>query len=236
MPVRLSISALLDALLPSACLLCSGTAAGPAGLTCARCDADLPRLSVPACPVCATPLGTAATASCGHCLRSPPAYDATIAGLRYAYPVDRLVHGLKFGHRLAIAHFFAERLLQGNRPVGDLLLPVPLAAARLAERGFNQAVEIARPLAQATGLVLDSRSLVRIRNTPPQSRLPWRMRQRNVRSAFECHGDVAGKAVVLVDDVMTTGATLDAIARCLKDHGATRVTNWVAVRSLRNPT
>jgi ComF family protein len=121
--------------------------------------------------------------------------------------------------------------------LGDILVPVPLSRRRLAERGFNQALEIARPLAHATGMLLDHASLLRVRETTPQSRLPWRTRKRNVRHAFECQAgrnDFIGKTIVVVDDVMTTGATLDAVARTLKDQGATHVTNWVAVRAVRS--
>lgn len=140
---------------------------------------------------------------------------------------------LKFGRRLASADFLAAGMLAGAHPAGDVVVPVPLARQRLAERGFNQAVEIARPLARALQLPLDVSSLVRTRETATQSQLPWRARQGNVRHAFSCNTDFSGKAVIVVDDVMTTGATLDAVARTLKDHGASRVSNWVATRVLK---
>ncbi len=189
-------------------------------------------MPAPVCPVCAAPLGVSALA-CGACLKSPPAYDATFAALRYGFPVDRLVQNLKFDHRLASADYFAEVLLAGAHPAGDVIVPVPLAALRLRERGFNQALEIARPLARALQLPLDATTLVRARETVPQSLLPWRARRGNMRHAFECRGDFSGRAVIVVDDVMTTGATLDAVARVLKDHGAVRVTNWVVARAVK---
>lgn len=239
MPRQLSISAILDLLLPCTCLLC-GAAAAKAEALCPGCRADLPRLGPYVCPVCATPLVTAAP-RCADCLRHPPAFDATHAVLRYAFPLDRLVQQLKFGgrhsfHRLASADFLAACLLAGPHPAGDLILPVPLARERLAERGFNQALEIARPLARALSLPLDAHSLIRARDTPPQSRLPWRVRHRNVRHAFACHGDFSGKTVIVVDDVMTTGATLDAVARALKVNGAARVVNWVVARAVKRAT
>lgn len=234
MPRQMSISTILDLLLPRSCLLC-GDAAGNA--LCAGCDADLPRLDNPRCPVCATPLATEAPL-CADCLRQPPAYDATHAALRYTFPFDRLVQQLKFGgrhafHRLAGADFFAACLLAGPHPAGDLILPVPLSRQRLRERGFNQAFEIARPLARALALPLAATTLIRARDTPPQSRLPWRIRHRNVHQAFACSGDLSGKTVIVVDDVMTTGATLDAVARTLKANGATRVVNWVVARAVK---
>lgn len=227
------IRALLDRLLPGACLLCGGVAVGSA--VCAACAADLPRLVGPQgaqCARCATPLTSPAPA-CGACLRIPPAFDATCAVWRYHAPLDQLILALKFRHRLASADFLAAGMLAGPHPDGDVIVPVPLAAARLAERGFNQALELARPLARALGLPLDVRRLVRNRSTLPQSRLPWRARARNVRHAFECRGDFNGRHVIVVDDVMTSGATLDAVARTLKDHGAISVSNWVAARAVK---
>lgn len=237
MPRHLSISTLLDFLLPRSCLLC-GAAARDA--LCGGCTADLPLPEGARCPHCAAPLAAPAPA-CADCLRHPPAFDTTLAALRYTYPVDRLVQQLKFGgrhafRRLAAADFLAARLLAGAHPAGDLIVPVPLSRERLAGRGFNQALEIARPLARALHLPLDATGLVRVRETPAQSRLPWRARRANVRHVFECRGDFSGKSVIVVDDVMTSGATLDAVARVLKDHGASRVTNWVATRATRLAT
>ncbi|MFN4149253.1 MAG: ComF family protein, partial [Rhodocyclaceae bacterium] len=221
MSLKALFSALLDEWLPRACLLCGARASFP---VCAGCAADLPRLEGPLCPICAAPLAVPAHA-CGNCLKSPPAFDATTAPLRYAFPVDALVHRLKYGCRLASADFLSRCMLEGIQPEGDLLMPVPLSRQRLTERGFNQALEIARPLAKALGLPLDATSLGRLRETLPQSRLPWRARQRNVRRAFTCSRNLAGLTVIIVDDVMTSGATLDAVAQTLKAHGAKRVVN-----------
>ncbi len=219
-------------LLPRSCLLCGASAATA---LCAGCAADLPGLGPHTCPICAIPLAAPAPA-CGDCLRAPPAFDATLAALRYAFPVDHLVQSLKFAHRLASADFFAGRLLALPPPTGDVVVPVPLSPLRLRERGFNQAVEIARPLARAYRLPLAMTGIARIRETLPQSRLPWHERQRNLRHAFECRVDFTGKSVIVVDDVMTSGATLNAIAQTLKDHGAVRVCNRVAARAIKTLT
>lgn len=223
---------ILAALLPMDCLLCGGEAA--VGFLCPSCADDLPRMPASCCPVCAEALPSPATdLPCGACLKEPPAFDRTISPFRYAFPMDKLVQELKFGHRLALAGLLARAMLAGERPAGELLLPVPLPAARLRERGFNQAVEIARPLAAALGLPLLSEACTRPVAAVPQASLPWKQRRRNIRHAFDCRVDLTGKSVIVVDDVMTTGATLNELARVLKAHGAREVSNWVAARTLR---
>ena len=189
-------------------------------------------LAGPACPVCAeaSPGGNL----CGTCLKDMPHFDATFAPFAYAFPLDKLVQALKYQHRLAVAAFLADAMLAGARPDGDLIVPLPLSAGRLRERGFNQAVEIARPLARALGLPLQLDGFTRRLDAAPQATLPWKERRRNVRHAFECALDLTGQSIIVVDDVMTTGATLDEFARTLKDHGALRVTNWVVARARRN--
>lgn len=230
MSISTGMRKVISAVLPQECLLCGGDAG--ATLLCAACGDSLPLLPQPLCPVCALP--TPGGGVCGNCLKSPPAYDATFAVWRYGFPVDKLIQALKYEHRLALAGFFASRLLAGPHPGGDLLLPLVLSAARLRERGFNQAVEIARPLAKALGLPLSLHDCARTRDTATQASLPWKARRRNVKNAFECSADFSGKSVVVIDDVMTTGATLDEFARSLKRHGAARVTNWVVARALRD--
>ena len=216
--------------------------ASGAAAVCPGCLDDLPRLATPRCPICATPLAFPAPA-CGACLAHPPAYDATHAVWRYGYPLDALIHLLKFGQgtggdhafrRFASADFLASRMLIDAPVDGTIILPVPLSHQRLRERGFNQALELARPLAKVLALRLDDSSLTRARDTPPQSLLPWRARKNNVRHAFFSTSDFSGQSIIVVDDVMTTGATLDAIARTLKDRGAIRVTNWVAARAVKS--
>lgn len=226
-------AAALDALLPRDCLLCgapTGKHAGPRNL-CAACADDLPRLPPGLCPVCAETAPGGAV--CGQCLKSPPHFDATFAAFCYAFPLDKLVQALKYGHRLAIADFFSRALLAQPLPTADMIVPLPLSSIRLAERGFNQAIEIARPLARALGLPLLTDGVARPLDTAPQAMLPWKARRDNVRHAFECALDLAGKSLIVVDDVMTTGATLDEFAHTLKAHGAARVTNLVVARALR---
>ncbi len=223
---------LLTALLPQDCLLC----ASPAGRrqVCAACSAKLPRLSVELCPVCALP--SVGAGICGACQAHKPYFDATVAAFQYAFPIDRLVQALKYRHQLALAAWFAEAMLERGPPPGrhDLLLALPLAKSRLASRGYNQALEIARPLAHRLSLPLPTGLCRRSIDTPPQASLPWRARQRNVRGVFEAERDLTGKSVLVIDDVMTTGASLNELARTLKKHGAVRVDNWVVARVLKD--
>jgi ComF family protein len=218
----------LAGLFGGSCYLCRGAAAGPPhNLLCAACDTDLPRLAPVRCPRCAleSPRGEV----CGRCLAEPPHYDATVAALAYEFPADALVHSLKFRGELALAGLLADMLRQAIDSQGvDVVIPVPLSASRLRERGYNQAVEIARHVTRGR---LDLALCVRSRDTPAQMDLPYAERRRNVRGAFRCTRPLSGEKVAVVDDVMTTGATLNEIAAVLKEAGASRVVNWVVART-----
>jgi len=221
----ITLKRLSSLLFGGSCFLCRGAAPD---VLCAACDADLPRLSAPLCPRCA--LASPGGALCGRCLAEPPHYDATVAALAYAFPADVLIHALKFRGELALAPLFAgilsQRISRSERI--DLVVPVPLSAQRLRGRGYNQSAEIARRLAQRAPLELFL--CERSRDTAAQTDLPWSERQRNVRGAFRCARSISG-TVAVVDDVMTTGATLNEIALVLKRAGAGRVVNWVVART-----
>jgi ComF family protein len=207
------------------CYVCRGASRD---LLCHPCRAELPQLGAERCPRCALP--TPGAAVCGRCLAEPPAYDATIAALAYDFPADMLVHALKFRGELALAPVLAGFLSgETGREDIDRVVPVPLSSARLRSRGYNQAVEIARHLARGR---LDLDACMRHQDTAPQMQLPWDERQRNVRGAFRCRKPLTGATVAVVDDVMTTGATLNELARTLKRAGAARVVNWVVARTL----
>lgn len=221
-------SVCIDRLLPRMCFLCGGS--GDGGRLCAACARHLPERPVASCPVCALP--SVDDLVCGRCQREPPAFDATTALHLYVFPVDRMVQALKYRGDLSMAPYFGLDLgtVLPTRTY-DLVVPMPLHARRLRERGFNQAVEIARHLAQARGLRLESESVRRVVDTPPQADLPWRERKANMRGAFECDIRLDGRRVLVVDDVMTTGASLDALARAIKLAGAARVENLVVART-----
>jgi ComF family protein len=146
----------------------------------------------------------------------------------YEFPCDGLVQALKYRARLALAGFFARSLASRTLPEADLIVPMPLHPKRLAERGFNQALEIARHL----GRPIAPRGVLRVKHTPPQTELPYEERAKNVRGAFLCTLDLSGASVAVLDDVMTTGATLNELARALKRAGAARVENLVIARTV----
>jgi ComF family protein len=208
------------------CLLC-GADTGPE-LLCPACAAELPALPEH-CPRCALP--SPGGAICGRCLNHPPHFDATLALWRYEFPCDRLVQALKYRARLALAGFFARALASRPLPAIDLVVPMPLHPKRLAKRGFNQALEIARGVARHLGRPIEPRGVLRVKDTLPQTKLPYEDRAKNVRRAFLCKLDLSGARVAVVDDVMTTGATLNELARVLKRSGATRVENLVIART-----
>ena len=175
---------------------------------------------------------------CGACLASPPAFSSTWVATDYAPPFDALVQALKFQAQLPLAAAFAQLLLAAasQSPRADLILPVPLSRERLASRGFNQSLEIARPVARAWKMPLAITTFVRVRDTQAQASLPLAQRRVNMRGAFALHeradkATIASRHILLVDDVMTTGHTLNELAACLIRYGAARVSNLVLART-----
>ena len=169
---------------------------------------------------------------CGTCLSHPPHFDGTLALWRYEFPCDRLIQALKYRARLALAGYFARSLVSRKFPEVDVIVPMPLHRRRLAERGFNQALEIARGVARRLRKPLEPQGVLRVRDTAPQTGLPYEERAKNVRGAFQCKLDLSGTRVAVVDDVMTTGSTLNEVARVLKLAGAARVENLVIARTV----
>ncbi|MGU7771464.1 phosphoribosyltransferase family protein [Burkholderia sp. MR1-5-21] len=234
------------AALPNRCALCGNLSHA---VICTACDDAYWNEARTRCTVCAVPLapgharraaGSRCDYRCDACRATPPPFDATLALADYRAPLDGLARGLKFHARLALGAEFALRLARLTADARaadgrfDVIAPVPLARRRLAARGYNQAWAIARPLARQLGTRADAALLVRIAETAPQSRLDRRARRDNVAAAFAVAGNVAGRHVALVDDVMTSGATLAAAAQALKAAGAARVTNLVALRTARD--
>ncbi|MFC0398147.1 ComF family protein [Paraburkholderia rhizosphaerae] len=230
----------VQGLLPNLCTLCGNMSQKT---LCDGCDAAYWNEARLRCAVCAFPLtGSsrrigAARYQCAACRADPPPFDATFALADYRAPLDALALGLKFRARLMLAREFATRLAaladdalgHSHRP--DIVAPVPLAPGRLIERGYNQAWEIARPFGKALHVPADATLIRRVVETVPQSTLDLNARRQNVGHAFAVAKRLDGLHVALVDDVMTTGATLEALARALKAAGARRVTNFVVLRT-----
>lgn len=235
-----SARALLHALMPGNCALCGDAASKE--VLCAACIAQFFSLHTARCPICAAASSTDNQSTdnqiCGACMSAPPAFDATFVVCDYEPPVDHLVQDLKFNACLALAPMFARLLAQAveqNKIEADWMMGVPLSASRLSQRGFNQAVEIAKPLARALAIPFAPALCLRVRDTQAQAGLPLAQRQLNIQGAFalslEGRSAVLHKHIVVVDDVMTTGHTLHELAACLKRHGATRVSNLVFART-----
>lgn len=217
-------------LLGACCLLCgSSITEGP---ICPPCEQDLPRLNGPCCPRCAEP--TTHGEHCGTCLHTPPAFDSTRGLFRYEFPVDRMIHALKYGHQLAFAPWMGQGLLAATESLSiDMILAMPLHPTRLRERGFNQAMELARPIAQARGIALHPQALQRVLATAAQAGLQLKLRHSNLRGAFACAHDLRGRRILLIDDVMTSGASAREAARVLRLHGAKEIHIAVVARALK---
>lgn len=215
-------------LLPPRCLICREQGSNDIDL-CVICRERLP-WNHAACDSCALPLPV--PGRCGACLRRPPPLDAVCAAFLYGDPVDRLLPRLKFHRDLAAGRLLAELMvpLLEKQPRPQALVPVPLHRRRLRQRGYDQALELARPLARRLDLPLLPGALRRVRNTAPQSELDARHRRRNLRAAFVAGNVPLPDHVALIDDVMTTGQTLHAAARALRRAGVTRVDAWVCAR------
>ena len=226
--------------LPSQCAVCRSW---PARRVCTPCSARFAQMRL-RCRTCALGLSTGLP-QCAVCVRQPPSLNACFAAVSYGFPWSELIADYKFGGDAAWAGVFSGLLLQtpgvsahlAGLATGDWLIPMPLTAARLQSRGFNQAWELVKTLAARSGTPArcDARLLVRIKNTQPQARLERQARLQNVKGAFVVEplraAGLKGRQVVLVDDVMTSGASLFAAAQALRDAGASHVTGVVFART-----
>ncbi|MBT8049100.1 MAG: ComF family protein [Xanthomonadales bacterium] len=226
----------LDSLLPRHCILC-GCASGSENL-CPPCAADLPRIGH-SCRQCALPLSRFPDAYCGQCLARPPPWDSAAAALLYRFPADQLVCRFKFGRNLACGRVLSQELLRavGHRSgrLPSCILPVPLHRRRHLSRTFNQSDLLAGYLGKGLGIPVVRSVLRRRRQTSAQSGLDAAERKKNIGGAFGCRISSRRQPlmdrVVLVDDVMTTGATLAECTAVLKKAGAGSVWVWVAARA-----
>ncbi|MEK7810511.1 MAG: ComF family protein [Pseudomonadota bacterium] len=215
------------------CFLCGAMSHN--GLCCAACTADLVQLSSQHCPICALP--THGGEICGRCLSFPPRFEHTVAAFSYRFPVNELIKALKFRESLILVNFLSDALAQRIEIRPDAVLAMPLHPLRIRERGFNQSQLLAQRITRRLAIPLLTGVIQRVRNTPPQSSLPWKERDKNIRHAFAItnNTNIAGKHIAIVDDVMTTGASVDEVAGVLKLAGACKVSIWVVARTLPHP-
>ena len=220
-------------LLPSICSVCGSDTQATLDL-CPDCRAELP-FNTHACARCAAPLEDTRAPICGTCLARHWYFDHTTAPLLYRPPVSGLITALKFRRRLAAARLLGELLceniLAAQRPLPQVLIPVPLHPSRLRRRGYNQALEIGRLLSRRLDLPLQWQTCHRLRPTAAQSGMLARERRRNVRNAFACNAKDCWEHVAIIDDVLTTGHTVNEMARVLRKAGASRIDVWCVART-----
>jgi len=217
---------------PPTCVLCDARGHDDLDL-CAACADELPRLGL-ACARCALPVTSPDVTVCGACQKKPPAFDAATALFQYQPPVNHLILQLKFHGRLSharlLGQLLARHLSASSGVPPECIVPVPLHSRRIRERGFNQALELARHVARRLHVPVDLKCARRIRHTDPQMELPAKARRGNIRGAFKIAAGFKARHVAILDDVVTTGATVDELARSLRRAGVERIEVWSIAR------
>ena len=221
-------------LFPFTCLLC-GRANKIFGV-CRSYRQELP-WAVHGCQRCANPV-LSISSLCGKCLQKPPIYDDMLALFYYRSPIDHLLTSLKFSNQLIYAQLLGQLLAEHiknhylTRPKPELIIPMPLHASRLRQRGYNQAVELSRPIAKTMNIPLSFNQCQRIIATEPQSSIPAAARQQNVKNAFAIVAPISAKHVAIVDDIVTTGSTVDELIKILHRSGVTTIDLWCCARTV----
>jgi ComF family protein len=223
-----------DYLFPARCVLCQSRIASRQQF-CDECERSLPRVQTQ-CAVCGAAIPHSHSVSvCGQCQRHPPAYQRTLPALAYRAPITKLVVDLKYHGKLHLARvlgkLLADAVCAAGAEIPDMIIPVPLHRTRLRSRGYNQALEIARPIGKRLDIPVNPRLVRRTRDTGSQTDLPRKDRAKNVRGAFDVRGNVEGLSIAIVDDVMTTGHTVNSVAECLTRANAKSVSVWVVART-----
>lgn len=229
------ISALQSVLFPATCVLCGSAGVGDRDL-CAGCAADLPH-NRHACWRCAQPFVAPELAGtlCQHCQHQTPPFQHSLSAFRYAGAVPFLIIGAKFNRQLTfirlLGQCLAERVKESMQPLPEVLIPVPLHPRRLRERGYNQALEIARVVERELQIPLDYQSCARILATTPQMELSAQARRHNLRGAFALMRPPRWQRVALIDDVMTTGTTVSELSQLLAQAGVAEIAVWAVARA-----
>ncbi len=227
---------LIATIYPPSCVLCGSPGFDQMDI-CASCYQRLPWIES-ACSQCALPIGsgTKCPLLCGHCQKEPPAFDHSLSLFSYRDDAIRLVHQLKFEDKLANARLLglmlATAVTAGPRELPDCIVPVPLHRKRMRRRGFNQSLELARVVGRVCGIPVDRRSILRVRDTQSQTHLNRTQRRQNIRGAFEFREIPGANRVAIIDDVVTTTATVNEMARLLKAAGVKVVHVWSIARAV----
>lgn len=198
---------------------------------CKSCERDFIK-GVRRCPICAKHNNNAKT--CGQCISSPPVFSSTTVLYNYEYPIKKLVLSFKFKKRAELSLFFADRFVQkisSKNKLPDILIPVPLHKKRQAQRGYNQSLELSKLLSKKLNVPFNSELCKRVVNTDPQSELPMKSRKKNVKNAFILNGENIPKHIAIIDDVITTGSTINEIARLFKKAGCEQIDIWAIART-----
>jgi len=227
-------AAVINKILPFTCILCKKLSDRRQDL-CTACLNDLP-IVTQKCPRCAQKITE--NTLCGACLKSPPPFAATYALFAYEFPIPSFILNLKFHHHLPYARILGELMAEkiqqewySAKPLPDFIMPIPLHNKRHKERGFNQAVEIARPIAKKYALKIDTHSAIRIYHTPAQMVLSALKRKQNIKNAFTVKADLSGKSIAILDDVITTGSTVTELSWALLKQGAKSIEVWCCARA-----
>ncbi len=227
---------LISTVYPPRCVLCNSPGFDDMDI-CEACYRDLPWTGS-ACTQCAIPLARHGgdLLRCGQCLKTPPAFDRSLSLFSYEKEAVTLIRQLKFNEKLAYSRLLgimlAEAIGKYSIELPDVIMPVPLHKKRLKQRGFNQSIELARPVANTFNIPLDIRSVKRKRDTQSQTALHKQQRRNNIRAAFEIVEPLSVQHVAVVDDVVTTTSTVNEMARILKRAGARRVDVWSIARAV----
>lgn len=230
------IRRLINTVYPPRCVLCGSPGFSDMDI-CKVCYHDLPWIES-ACTQCAIPLTkhSGDHLKCGRCLKKPPLFDQAVSLFSYEKETVTLIHQLKFNEKLANSRLLGGMLACAIDKKGvelpDCILPVPLYKKRLRQRGYNQSIELARPVANTFNIPLDLQSVKRVRDTQSQTGLDKQQRRKNIRAAFEVTEPLCVKHVAIVDDVVTTASTTNELARTLKRAGVSRVDVWSIARAI----
>lgn len=221
-------------LLPPTCILCGNSGFDSQDI-CQGCFNDLNR-NIHCCYRCAEIFEkpNAIPQLCGHCISQAPAFDETYAPFIHQGIIRHLIASLKFNRQYKNARLLGTLLanhLEKTAEMPEIIIPVPLHKQRYQQRGFNQSMEIAKTLSKQLNIPIDTKSCIRHRNTPHQIDLPAKQRHKNIKNAFKIDKPIMAQHVAIFDDVMTTGSTVNELAKLLKKAGVSRVDVWVCARA-----